>query len=77
MALDERFGTEAAEHKPVPGAQLDWGGTNWDGKTLKKPSFLAGVSFFELYIFMWKLLGASIVFALPFAVIYLVIVGSH
>lgn len=63
--MDARFGAQLAEQKPIPGEQP------------RKPSALAGVSFGELYIFMWKLLAAAVVFALPFALIYLAIANSH
>jgi hypothetical protein len=50
---------------------------DWDGKPIRKPSGLAGVSIGELYIFMWKLLAAGVAFAVPFVIIFLVIANSH
>lgn len=73
--LDQRFGTEVAEQKPVPGAQLDWGEKSWDGKPSKKTADFAGVTILQLYIFLWKMLAANLLFALPFAIIYFLVIA--
>ncbi|MFL6314823.1 MAG: hypothetical protein ACJ71W_22180 [Terriglobales bacterium] len=64
---------DASQPARVPGEQVDWAGR----PTGKQPSGLAAVSIGELYFFMWKLLAAAALFAIPFLIVFLILANRH
>jgi hypothetical protein len=64
---------DASQPARIPGEQVDWAGRSKG----KNTSGLATVSIGELYVFMWKLLAAAALFAIPFVIVFIIIANRH
>jgi hypothetical protein len=64
---------DASQPARIPGEQVDWAGR----PTGKPSSGLGAVSIGELYVFMWKLLAAAVLFAIPFLIVFLILANRH
>jgi hypothetical protein len=64
---------DASQPARIPGEQVDWAGR----PTGKNATGLAAVTIGELYVFMWKLLIAAVIFAIPFVIVFIFIANRH